>query len=64
VVFQVFDVPEVSADVLDFLVGYVAGVRATGEDEALLCSINDWVVMFQPIIADEDVVQAAELDNL
>ena len=63
-VFQVFDVPEVSADVLDFLVGYVAGVLATGEDEALLGPIDDWVVTFQPIVANEDVVQAAELDDL
>jgi len=64
VVFQVFDAPEVGADVLNLLVGYVAGVRAASEDEPLLCPIDDWVVSFQPVITNEDVVQAAELDDL
>ena len=63
-VFQVFDASEVGADVLDLLVGYVASVRAAGKDEALLRPIDDWVVSFQPVVADEDVVQTAELDDL
>jgi len=63
-VFQVFDALEVGADVLDLLVGYVAGVRAAGEDKVLLRPIDDWVVSFQPVITDEDVVQATELDDL
>ena len=63
-VFQVFDASEVGADVLDLFVRYVAGIRATSEDEALLRPVNDWVVSFQPVVTDEDVVQAAELDDL
>jgi len=63
-VFQVFDMPKIGADVLNLLVGYVAGVWAAGEDEPLLCPVDDWIVSFQPVVANEDVVQAAELDNL
>ena len=63
-VFQVFDASKIGANVLDLLVGYVAGVWAAGEDEALLRPIDDWIVSLQPVVADEDVVQAAELDNL
>ena len=49
---------------LNLFVRYVAGVRATSEDKALLRPVDDRVVSFQPVVADEDVVQAAELDNL